>query len=135
MSNLKRLKASYAAWDACKGLDPKCWLDLFADNVRIQSLANDSRALAFAEERKSKVEAAAYFTGLAAHWSMVHWTPHTFVTEGDKIAVFATCAWTNKQTGKQVETPNAHLWEFEDGKATAVIEIFDSARVLAATTP
>ena len=135
MSHLERLKAAYKAWDACKGREPNCWLDLFADNVRIQSLANPSKALAFASERKSKADAAGYFTNLAQHWSMIHWTPHTFVAEGDKIAVFATCAWTNKQTGKQVETPSAHLWEFENGKATSVIEIFDSARVLAAATP
>lgn len=134
MSNLERLKTAYRAWDACKGLDPKGWLDLFADNVRIQSLTGETRALAFAQERKSKAEAAVYFTSLAEHWSMLHWSPHTYVTEGDKIAVFSMCAWTNKQTGKPVETPIAHLWQFENGKATSVIEIFDSAKVAAAAT-
>lgn len=132
MSNLEHLKGAYRAWHECKGLDSKCWTDIFADNVRIRSMANDAPALAFAEERKSKADAAAYFSGLAAHWSMLHWTPQTFVAEGDKIAVFATCAWTNKQTGKSVETPIAHLWQFEGGKAASVTEIFDSARVLAA---
>ena len=135
MSNLEKLKAAYKAWDACKGREAECWLDIFADHVRIQSLAGESRALAFAAERKSKADAAGYFSSLAQHWSMVHWTPQTFVTEGDRIAVFATCAWTNKATGKTVETPSAHLWQFENGYATSVIEIFDSARVMAAATP
>ena len=135
MSNLEKLKAAYTAWDACKGREAKCWLDIFADHVRIQSLAGESRALAFAAERKSKADAAGYFSSLAQHWSMVHWTPQTFVTEGDRIAVFATCAWINKATGKTVETPSAHLWQFENGYATSVIEIFDSARVMAAATP
>jgi ketosteroid isomerase-like protein len=135
MSNLAELKRAYSAWHETRGLDPKCWLDIFADDVWIRSLANEAPALSFAAERKSKAEAVAYFAGLAAHWSMIHWTAHTFVTEGDKIAVFATCAWKNKQTGKSVETPIAHLWEFEGGKAGSMIEIFDSARVLAAAAP
>lgn len=135
MTRLQKLERAYKAWHECKGRDPTCWTDIFADSVSIRSLANDAPALAFAEERKSKAEAAAYFTSLAAHWSMLHWTPHTFVAEGDKIAVFATCAWTNKQTGKSVETPIAHLWRFEGDKVASVIEIFDSARVLAAAKP
>ncbi|MDX2157932.1 MAG: nuclear transport factor 2 family protein [Hyphomicrobiaceae bacterium] len=135
MNNLDRMKAAYKAWDACKGREPDCWLDLFADNVSIRSLANDSHALSFAQDRKSKSEAVTYFTSLAERWTMIHWSPHTFVSEGDNVAVFATRAWTNKQTGKHVETSTAHLWAFEGDRATSVIEIFDSARVLAAATP
>jgi ketosteroid isomerase-like protein len=134
MSNLARLKGAYEAWQECKGADPNCWLDIFADNVRMRSMSNEASALTFAEERKSKAEAIAYFASLAAHWTMIHWTPHTYVTEGDKIAVFSTCAWKNKQTGKAVETPIAHLLQFENGKVASVIELFDSARVLAAAT-
>lgn len=135
MGNLDNLKAAYAAWDACKGADPNCWLDLLADDVSISSIANEARALSFAGERKTRSAAAAYFTGLAEHWTMVHWTPKSFVSDGDQIAVYAVCAWTSKLTGKTVETPSAHFWQFENGKATSVIEIFDSARVLAAATP
>ncbi|MGE3915502.1 MAG: nuclear transport factor 2 family protein [Hyphomicrobiaceae bacterium] len=135
MSSLERLKAAYKAWDECKGLRPEIWLDLLADTVHIQSLGGEAQPLAFARNRKSKAEVVQYFAGLAQHWTMVHWTPQTFVTEGDKIAVFATCGWTNKATGKTVETPSAHLWQFENGYATSMIELFDSARVMAAATP
>lgn len=134
MSNLQRLKECYRAWDASKGTNTGCWFDIFADNIHFRSLGQDAVALAFAGERKSKSEAAGYFSGLAAHWTMIHWTPHTFVTEGDRVAVFGTCAWTSKETGKSVETPIANLWEFENGKAVSFIEIFDSARALAAAT-
>ncbi len=135
MSNLLRLKECYRAWDSSKGHDPSCWTEIFADNIHIRSLGQAEGALAFAGERKSKSEAAAYFAGLAANWTMIHWTPQTFVTEGDKIAVFSICAWACKGTGKAVETPIAHLWGFENGKAASFTEIFDSARVLAATIP
>jgi uncharacterized protein len=135
VSNLDRLKAAYQAWHDSKGARPEIWLDLMADKVHIQSLGAEAQPLAFAQERRSKADAVEYFAGLARHWTMVHWTPQTFVTEGDRIAVFADCAWTNKQTGKTVETPSAHLWTFEQGRATSVIELFDSARVMAAATP
>lgn len=135
MSNLLRLKECYRAWDKSKGTDAGAWFEIFADNIHIRSLGQESSALAFAGERKSKAEAAVYFSGLAAHWTMIHWTPQTFVTEGDKIAVFGTCAWTSKETGKSVETPIANLWEFKNGKAVSFTEIFDSARALAAAIP
>ncbi|MEZ5818018.1 MAG: nuclear transport factor 2 family protein [Hyphomicrobiaceae bacterium] len=135
MTNLERLQEAYKSWHDSKGSDPSPWFDLMADSVDIQSLGNESKPLAFANRRRSKQEAAEYFSSLTEHWTMVHWTPETFVTEGNRIAVFARCAWTNKATGKTVETPSAHLWQFEGGKAASIVEIFDSARVMAAATP
>lgn len=135
MSNLDRLKHAYKSWHESKGTVSKPWFDLLADQVELQSMGNESKALAFGAPRRSKEEVVQYFEGLASNWSMLHWSPHTYVTEGDTIAVFSRCAWTSKETGKSVETPTAHLWRFEDGKVTSMIEIFDSARVLAAATP
>ena len=68
-------------------------------------------------------------------WSMVHWTPETYVAEGERVAVFGTCAWTSKATGKVADVRIAHLWQFENGAAVSLTEIFDSARAVAAATP
>lgn len=135
MTDLDKLKATFKAWDATKGKSVDAWMALFADQVHIQSLPGPAKALAFANERKSRSDAAQYFSQLTDHWSMVHWSPHTYVTEGNRIAVFSTCGWTNKETGKLADTPIAHLFEFASGKVISVIEIFDSARVQAAATP
>lgn len=134
-NNLAKLKSAYQAWHQSKGSDSKVWLDLMSDQVKLRSMAHAAPALAFAQHRQSKAEAVAYFTALAKEWSMVHWTPETFVSEGDRIAMFGSCAWTNKATGKIAEISIGHLWQFENGKVVSVTEIFDSARALAASAP
>ena len=65
---------------------------------------------------------------------MDHWTPEVFVCEGDKIAMFGSCGWTNKANGRSAEARIAHLWRFRDGKIVEMTEIFDSARVTAAVS-
>lgn len=131
---LEKLQAAYKAWHDTKGASTESWLALMDDSVEIVSMASEAKGLAFAGERKSRQQAVAYFTGLLADWSMVHWTPETFVCEGDRIAVFARCAWTNKRTGKTADIATAHLWTFHNGKAVKVNELFDSARVAAAAS-
>lgn len=135
ITNLDRLKTAYRTWADSKGASSEVWLDLMSDDVRMRSMGGSSPQIAFAEERRSKQEAVAYFAGLARDWSMVHWTPEVFVSEGDRIAVFSTCAWTHKSTGKTAEVAISHLWQFKNGKAVEVRELFDSARAIAAATP
>ena len=135
IENIERLRAAYKVWHDSKGGRSDAWLDLLSDQVRFRSMGGASPLLAFADERRSKVDAVAYFTGLTRDWTMVHWTPETFVSEGDRIAVFGTCAWKHKGTGKTAEVAISHLWTFEDGKVVGVTEIFDSARAVSAATP
>ena len=134
IENIERLRAAYQVWHDSKGARSDAWLDLLSDQVRFRSMGGASPLLAFAEERRGKADAVVYFTGLTKDWTMVHWTPETFVNEGDRIAVFGTCAWTHKTTGKLAEVAISHLWIFENGKVVAVTEIFDSARAVNAAT-
>ena len=132
--NLERLKAAYTLWHESKGSRSDAWLDLLSDKVRFRSMGGASPSLAFADERRSKLEVVAYFTGFNKDWSMLHWTPETFVSEDDRIAVFGSCAWRHRATGKVAEVATSHLWTFEDGKVVEVIEVFDSARAVSAAT-
>ena len=132
--NLARLKAAYRVWDRSKGTDISAWLDLLADDVQLSTISAPSPSLAFAVDRRSKREVVDYLAGLIKDWSMVHWTPETWVADGDKIAMFGRCAWTNRATGKTAEMRSAHLWQFAGGKAASFTEIYDSARALAAAT-
>lgn len=132
--NLERLKAAYAAWHDSKGRSPEIWLTLFADEVCICSMDDTSRGLDFAGERFSKQDAVGYFTALLQNWTMVHWTPESFVCDGDTIAMFGRTAWTNKATGKLADVRVAHLWRFQDGRIVNLTEVFDSARAVLAAT-
>lgn len=134
-TNADKLKAAYKLWNDKKAQDTSGWLALLAGNVRITSMASDVKPLAFTAARSSREDAAAYMAALTKDWSMVHWTPETYVSEGDNVAVFGTCAWECKATGKVAEVRIAHLWQFENGAAVSLTEIFDSARAVAAATP
>lgn len=137
-ADLERLKAVYKTWNDTKGLGDvakDAWRNLFADDFRLRSMGDDNPALAFATERTSKEDAIAYITSLTNEWDMIHWTPETMVIEGDRIAVFGKCKWTNKATQKAAEVRTSHLWTFKNGKAVELVEIFDSARAVAAATP
>ena len=134
-SNLERLKAAYKIWDASKGGDTSAWLSLVGDGMRLMSTGGGNAELAFAGHRQSKQEVVAYLTAILQDWTMVHWTPESFVANGDKIAVFGRCAWTAKATGRTAEVHIAHLWRFEHGRAVELTEIFDTARAAAAATP
>jgi ketosteroid isomerase-like protein len=133
--NVSALKAAYAVWHDRKGADTSAWLALMDDDFRIASMGDEGRGLAFVRERTAKVQAVEYLSSLTRDWTMIHFTPETYVADGDQVAMFGKTAWTNKATGKVAEVRTAHLWRFRNGKAIELIEIFDSARVVAAATP
>ncbi len=133
--NLENLKAAYSAWDETKGGSAEQWLELFSDSIRIRSISEDTPGLSFARDRHSKAEAVEYLTSILAEWSMVHWTVDQLLEDGDQVAMFGHCAWTNKKTGKTAEVLAAALWKFEDGRIVEFTEIFDTARAAVAAMP
>ena len=137
-SDLERLKTAYRIWHDTKGEEERArgaWLELFGDQFRIVSMGDQTPEIEFARTRQSKSEMVDYFFGLLKDWKMVHWSPDTFVKEGNHIAVFGRTAWTNRATGKTADVLVAHLWTFDQAKAVNLVEVFDSARAVAAATP
>ena len=65
---------------------------------------------------------------------MIHWTPDTFVEDGNRIAMFGRCALTFRDTGESAQVDIAPLWQFDGNKIIELREIFDSAKALAATS-
>jgi ketosteroid isomerase-like protein len=45
-----------------------------------------------------------------------------------------TTAWRNKRTGKICEMPKADYWTFKNGKAVAIYEYYDTAKLIAAAS-
>ena len=135
-TNLKNLKAGYRVWGKSKATANIAPLQaLMANSFRIASMDESAPGLAFAKDRSSKAQSLAYLTGIFDDWEMVHYTPKTFVEQGNKIAMFGKCAYKNKKTKKTVECWIANLWEFRNGKLVSMIDIFDSAKAAVAATP
>ena len=130
---LKKLKAAYRRWDRSKGADKSMWLDLFADEIDFQSLANGKPQVAFTVSRTGPADVKAYLDGLTAAFEMIHYTVKDCIQDGNTIVVYGITAWKNRATGKQFETPIMTLWRFRRGKAVAFHEFFDTATVIDST--
>ena len=132
---LDTLKAAYVEWGKRGRACIPMWRAMMADSFRLASMDESAPGLSFAKDRQSADEAAAYLEGIFEQWDMLHYTPEHYLAQGDHIAVFGTCAYRNKATGKAAETRFACLWRFKGGKAVELFDIFDSARAVAAATP
>jgi ketosteroid isomerase-like protein len=132
--NLDRIKAGYVAWHERKGDALDVWRPLMAENFTLVSMDESTPGLSFAVDRHSREEALAYLKGIFDHWEMIHYTPETFVADDDNVAMFGKCSYRNKKTGKAVECRIANRWKFEDGKAVAMTDVWDTALAAAAAT-
>lgn len=136
LRDLARLKAAYAAWSEQGPNALPVWRDLLADDFSISSVDGRTMpAIEFSVGSGARDEALAYLWGIFDQWDMVHYTPEAFVSEGDRIAVFANCAFRNKATKKVAAFRIATLWRFRDGKAVELVEVFDTAPALEAAKP
>jgi ketosteroid isomerase-like protein len=133
--NLASVKAAYAAWRDTKGGSADTWRAMIDDDVCVLSVGGPDPGLEFAVTCRGREEVDRYFAQLAQGWDMQDWTDEVFLADGDHVAMFGRCTWTNRSTGRPVTTPIAHLWRFRDGKIVELREIFDSARVAAAAAP
>jgi ketosteroid isomerase-like protein len=132
--NLARLKAAYAAWNDRKGDSLDVWRELMDPGFRLTSWGENTPGLEFSAPRSSREEALHYLSAILDDWAMIHYTPNHFVCEGDWIAMFGSCAYTHKRTGKSAECKIAGLWRFENGKAMELTDMFDSAVAAAAAS-
>lgn len=133
--NLEKVKAAYQAWNDSKGASVDTWRALMADKVTLTSVDETTPGLAFAKNRVSREDAVAYLSGITEGWSMVHFSPQFFLEDGDQVAMFGTCAWVNKATGKEAKTMIASHLLFEDGEVMSITDLFDTAAAGRAATP
>ena len=66
---------------------------------------------------------------------MVHYTIDQYVEQDDVVCAIGSTSWTNKQTGKTIDTPKVDVWRFKDGKAVAFFEYYDTAALRDASEP
>ena len=56
------------------------------------------------------------FSRIGTEWEDVSVVPERYVEDGDTVVVLLTWGGTYCKTGRSVEFPNAHVFDFEDGK-------------------
>jgi ketosteroid isomerase-like protein len=55
-----------------------------------------------------------------------------FETEGDEIVIFVRYSGRGRESGAAVEAKTAHVWTFQDGKATRLRQFLDRQSALTA---
>jgi ketosteroid isomerase-like protein len=132
-ATLQKLREVYAAWNERQAGALDLFRELMDEKFVLTSMNESTPGLAFAVDRDSREDALAYLGGIFDEWEMVHYTPDTFVNEGDNVAVFGTCCYRYKKTGNEADCRIACLWRFRDGKAIEMTDIWDTAVAAAAT--
>ncbi len=128
-----KLRRAYQIWDETKGGSAAEWLALMADDVVLRGPSGTG--LEFASGCAGKDAARAYFTGLAAEWEMVHFTPEEFIAQGDRVVVLSRVAFRSLRTGKVAESPKADVFRFRDGQIIEFVEFLDTHAAVSAATP
>ena len=135
MSNADKLRQAYQVWHDTRGANGSVWLDLFADDVVLRSLADGASGMKFSAPRTGKAAAEHYLAELAREWEMEYFKTDDFIADGDRVAVVGRCAWRYRDTGKTAESPVVTIWRFRDGKVVEFMEFYDTAKAFAAARP
>lgn len=128
------LKRCYARWDETKGGCVDEWMDILADKIDFRSLAMGRPAAEFTGPRMSKEDVRGYFDGLCNGWAMDYYRIDHFVADGDMVCAVGSTAWTNKATGKKVDTQKVDFFRFKDGKVVSFFEYYDTAALIEAAS-
>ena len=127
------LKRYYAKWNDTKGGSVDDWIELLDDNVDFRSRAmGRQEATAFTAPCSCKSEVKGYLDALTSDWTMIHYTADRYIEQDGHVCAVGSTAWTNKRTGKTVDTPKVDVWRFENGKAVSFYEYYDTAALMSA---
>jgi uncharacterized protein len=68
-----------------------------------------------------------FFEDFVQQWEQLSVTPDEFIEDGDTVVVLGHTEGKGKETGKEVKLPFVHVWRFNDGKASRVQLLTDTA--------
>jgi len=129
--NTEILKNAMSAWDACKGGNYGCWLDVTSEDMQLRSLAQGEHGLDFTRKAQTRDDFLRYMDGLTSSHDMNFYRADTFVAEGDMVVAIGATSWTTKATGKVFDTPYVLVARFQGGKIVELSEYYDTAQVAA----
>jgi uncharacterized protein len=129
VANVEILKEAYRQWHETKGNSVDRFFAFLDEDISFGSIPRGAAPLEFARQYSGKTELRDYFDALRRDWEMIHYRIDEYVAQGDAVVARGSCAWTNRKTGKPVETPKVDFWRFRNGKAVEFYEYFDTAKV------
>lgn len=138
MSTLEENKAvlrdAIAKWDACKGSDYTCWLDVTTEDMELTSLAQGEHGLDFTRKSSSRADFLGYMEGLTGTHEMNFYRADRYIAEGDTVVAIGATSWTTKATGKSFDTPYVLVARFREGRIFELAEYYDTAQVAGTLT-
>jgi ketosteroid isomerase-like protein len=132
--NVASLKEAYRIWHDTKAGSVDHWLNLMTDDVKFRSLAQGAKPMEFTRTSSCKDEVKDYFAGLTADWEMIYYRIDEYIAKGDRVVALGHVSFTNKRTGKILETPKADFHKFRDGKICEFFEFYDTAQAITVAT-
>ena len=133
--NVEILRGAYEAWIQSRGRSVEEWVKIASPDIALQSLADEHEEGRFGAVPVGHTGFRQYLTDLVNHWIMESYDVDRYIAEGDQVVAVARTAWRNRATNKRVACPLVDVWTFKDGLATSVLELFDTAAMVAAATP
>ncbi|MEM9602860.1 MAG: nuclear transport factor 2 family protein [Pseudomonadota bacterium] len=133
-TNVAMLRDAYTDWHNSRGGSVDHWVSLMADEIAFMSLAQGAQGVEFTKAMTSKEQVGGYFDGLCSQFEMEHFTVDEYIAQGDRVVAIGSTAWTNRATGKRVETPKVDIFRLRDGKIVSFEEYYDTAGLIACTT-
>ena len=124
--NVAALEQAYARWSESKGSCAEEVLALFDERVEMRSVLSEEMPSEIAGSHLSRDRAADYFAAIPRDWEMLYFDVYQFIADGDDVVMIGRCAWRNRATGAEVDTPKVDIWHFENGRVTRFMEMFDS---------
>lgn len=76
---------------------------------------------------RGQEEVLELLTTVAGMYEEMSATPERYVNSGDTVVALGTGSGTSAETGKSVEFPFAHVYDFEDGKISRWTSYIDTA--------
>jgi ketosteroid isomerase-like protein len=105
------------------------------DDVNFRSLAEGAKTMEFTRTSSCKDEVKDYFAGLTANWEMIYYRIDEYMAQGDRVVALGHVCFTNKRTGKILETSKADFHKFRDGMSCEFFEFYDTAQAIDKATP
>lgn len=76
-----------------------------------------------------------YLAGLTGQWQMVSAEITDYIADGDQVMALGRHIWTNRATGKTVDTAKCDVWTFRIVRAITISEFYDSYAVIEGSKP
>jgi len=125
-ANADKIRKAYSQWHQTRGASPEAFLDLMAEDVRMNTNLDPPDLHPLAHERFGIENARDYLVSLVLHLEMVDFPTEEVVAQGDTVVWIGSCTWRDRKTGVENRTAKVDIWRFRDGKAVSVMEMFDT---------